>query len=99
MATTAEQVPEFEPPTDELLYERRGPIYYDQFGDYRFPETDFVNASLTLNGKHWSVSAFGRNLTDERMPTWIGVNSIGPGLHQLLQNLPRSYGIELRVWL
>jgi iron complex outermembrane receptor protein len=82
-----------------LEYERRGPIYYDQFGDYRFPETDFVNASLTLNGKHWSVSAFGRNLTDERMPTWIGVNSNGPGLHQLLQNLPRTYGIELRVWL
>ena len=85
--------------TPRLEYERRGPIYDDQFGDYRFPETDFVNASITFGGKHWSVGAFGRNLTDERIPTFFGVNSGGPGVHQFLQNQPRTYGLELRVWL
>jgi iron complex outermembrane receptor protein len=82
-----------------LEYERRGPIYYDQFGDYRYPDTDFVNASITLGGEHWSISAFGRNLTDERIPTFFGVDSGGPGVHQFLQNQTRTYGLELRVWL
>jgi iron complex outermembrane receptor protein len=82
-----------------LEYERRGPIYYDQFGDYRYPDTDFVNASITLGGEHWSISAFGRNLTDERIPTFFGVDSGGPGVHQFLQNQIRTYGLELRVWL
>lgn len=81
-----------------LEYERRGPIYYDQFGDYRFPETDFVNAALTLSGERWSVGAFGRNLTDERMPTYFGVNAFAPGVHTFFQNLPRRYGVELRLW-
>jgi iron complex outermembrane receptor protein len=85
--------------TPRVEYERRGPIYYDQFGDYRFPETDFVNASIAFGAEHWSVSAFGRNLTDERIPTFFGVNSGGPGVHQFLQNQPRTYGLELRVWL
>ena len=78
-------------------YERRGPIYYDQFGDFRFPSTDFINASLTLESDHWAITGFVRNLTDERIPTFFGPNSGGPGIHQFLQNLPRRFGIELRA--
>src|SRR5690606_24415938 len=85
--------------TPRFEYERRGPIYYDQFGDFRFPETDFINAAVTLSADRWSLGAFGRNLTDERIPTYFGVNGMGPGLHNFLQNLPRTYGVELRVWL
>ena len=80
-------------------YEHRGPIYYDQFDRYRFPSTDYFNASLTLESGHWAISGFARNLTDERAPTFFGVNSFGPGVHNLGQNLPRRYGIEFRASL
>lgn len=78
-------------------YERRGPIYYDGSGDYRFPATDFFNAIVGLERENWSLAAYGRNLTNERIPTWFGVNAGGPGMHQFFQNLPRRFGAELRV--
>lgn len=83
--------------TPRVEFERRGPIYYDQFGDFRFPATDFINASLTLEREHWAIVGFVRNLTDERIPTFFGPNSGGPGIHQMFQNLPRRFGIELRA--
>lgn len=82
-----------------LEYERRGPIYYDPFEKYRFPSTDFVNAAVTLEAGRWALTAFGRNLTDERMPTEFNPDSLGAGVHSLIQNLPRRYGIEFRAKL
>lgn len=80
-------------------YERRGPIYYDGSDAYRLDASDFFNAYLAIETEHWSFGLFGKNLSDERIPTWFGVNSAGPGAHQFFQNLPRRYGAELRVKL
>jgi iron complex outermembrane receptor protein len=78
-------------------YERRGPIYYDQFDQFRFPATDFVNLFLGIEHEHWSAGVFGRNVTDERIPTFYGPDSFGDGFHGFFQNLPARWGVELRA--
>jgi len=75
-------------------YERRGPIYYDFAEEFKFPATTFLNAYVALEWDRTSVSLFVRNLTDERMPTFFGVDSGGPGTHQFFQNLPRRFGVQ-----
>jgi len=77
-----------------LEYERRGPIYYDPQNTFKFPSTDFVNAYVGFEWDRFSVSMFGRNLTDERIPTFFGVDANGPGVHGFFQNLPRTFGIQ-----
>lgn len=78
-------------------YERRGPIHYDASGNYKFGSTDFFNAYLALETESWSFGVFGKNLSDERIPTWFGVDGGGDGVHQFIQNLPRRFGAEVRV--
>jgi iron complex outermembrane receptor protein len=77
-------------------YEHRGPIYYDELNAHKFEETDFVNLGLFIEADTWSIGGFAKNLTDERIPTFFGVNSFGPGVHGYIQNLPRHYGVEFR---
>ena len=78
--------------TQELLAARN----YDGANQFKYDATHFFNAFVSLDGESWSVGVFGRNLSDERIPTWFGVDAGGPGVHQFFQNLPRRYGVELR---
>jgi len=80
-----------------LEYERRGPIYYDRQNRFRFDATDFLNVILAFEWDDYAVSLSGRNLTDERIPTWFGPDSGGAGVHQFFQNLPRRYGLQFRA--
>ncbi len=80
-----------------LDYERRGPIYYDRQNRFRYHETDFLNAFLAFEWGNYTVALFGRNITDERIPTTFFTDGGGPGIHQFFQNLPRRYGLQFRA--
>lgn len=51
-----------------------------------------VTASIGYYADNWSVSAFGRNLTDERNETFVPISDL---FAAGVVNRPRSYGVEL----
>ncbi len=57
------------------------------------PSYEILNLRAGVKGKHWSVTAFVDNVSDER----ASLNVVDPEFVGLLRNRPRSFGVTLRT--
>jgi iron complex outermembrane receptor protein len=79
-------------------YQHFGDIFYNQTDVYRFGPTDYLNARLGLqNSGAWKVALWGKNLTDQRAPRNFSPQSCGVDCSSRINNLPRTYGVEIIV--
>lgn len=76
----------------------------DQFTDFSLLEATVAESYTTLNleatlippSGNWSLTLFGRNVTDERYPVTTNINGSQGIVHQVF-NSPSTYGLRLRV--
>lgn len=61
------------------------------------PEKNYVNLRAGVRNEHYDIMGFVKNLTDERQATYASVDDFTGG-YPRYQNLPRSYGIEVRAF-
>ena len=80
-----------------IVYSGHGRVYWDMANSASADPAEYLSAQLgvRLNG-NVEVSVFGDNLTDEREPSYLAIDTFGPGVHARFDNLPRSYGVEAR---
>jgi iron complex outermembrane receptor protein len=80
-----------------LDWERRGTINFDVQNQYNVGPKDTFNGRLGVTRGNYQVSAYIRNITDERFPVLFQANAAGPGVHGQLLNMPRQFGLELKA--
>lgn len=74
----------------------RGNVYWDVQNSLETGPKTFFNAKVTLSKGRYSISAIGRNLTDERTPMAVGAHAYGTAT-LASYNEPRQYGVEVGV--
>ncbi|NKJ42405.1 MULTISPECIES: TonB-dependent receptor [unclassified Novosphingobium] len=74
----------------------RGNVYWDVANSLETGPKTFFNAKVTLQRGAWSLSAIGRNLSNERTPMAVGAHAYGTST-LASYNAPRQYGVELGV--
>lgn len=72
----------------------RGNVYWDVQNELETGPKTFFNAKLTLRKGPWSISAIGRNLSNERTPMAVGPHALGNAT-LASYNTPRQYGVEV----
>ncbi len=81
------------------LDDRFNTSQYLSTGDtQQVPEKNYVNLRAGVRNEHYDITGFVKNLTDERQATHASVDNFTGG-YPRYQNLPRSYGIEVRIFL
>ncbi len=78
----------------------RGNVYWDVANDLETGPKTFFNAKVTLEMGRYSLSAIGRNLSNERTPMAVGASSTtlnGSTASLASYNEPRQYGVEFGV--
>ena len=85
--------------TPRLAYAREGEVFYTEQNDPAFGHGGYetLDAQLTYKpaGEQFSISVFGRNLTDDRVYTHaipIGTAPIASGINE-----PRTYGLSFKA--
>ena len=74
----------------------RGNVYWDVQNALETGPKTFFNAKVTLQYGDWSISAIGRNLSNERTPMAVGAHAFDNGTTTLASyNSPRQYGVEV----
>jgi len=73
-------------------WQYKGPIYYDPANDYSYHAVSFFNAHATIERGNYSLSVWGKNLTDTRVPTVFNPNTFGPGIAGRMDNEPLTFG-------
>ncbi|MFD2138118.1 TonB-dependent receptor domain-containing protein [Novosphingobium resinovorum] len=74
----------------------RGNVYWDVQNSLETGPKTFFNAKVTLQKGMWSLSAIGRNLSNERTPMAVGPHALGTST-LASYNSPRQYGVEVGV--
>ncbi|MFS0851260.1 TonB-dependent receptor [Novosphingobium panipatense] len=74
----------------------RGNVYWDVQNALETGPKTFFNAKVTLQKGMWSLSAIGRNLSNERTPMAVGPHALGTTT-LASYNSPRQYGFEVGV--
>ena len=69
-------------------------VSLNQSNEGKRKATEILNLGLTWRNPDWSVSAFVKNLTDERAP--VDFFDAEPGIVGRSPNAPRAFGIEVR---
>jgi iron complex outermembrane receptor protein len=74
----------------------RGNVYWDVQNSLETGPKTFFNAKVTLQKGPFSISAIGRNLSNERTPMAVGAHAFDNGTTTLASyNSPRQYGVEV----
>ena len=83
-------------------YQRTGRIYFSEDNRVYQPSYDTVDAQLGLSGERWTVTAWAKNLFDQRFVTSAYSRAISPLIFGALAVDPyqidpgATYGLELR---
>lgn len=72
----------------------RGNVYWDVQNELETGPKTFFNAKISLQSGPWSISAIGRNLSNERTPMAVGPHALGT-TSLASYNTPRQYGVEV----
>lgn len=72
----------------------RGNVYWDVSNSLETGPKTFFNAKVTLQIAPFSISAIGRNLSNERTPMAVGAHAFGTST-LASYNSPRQYGVEV----
>jgi iron complex outermembrane receptor protein len=78
-------------------YQHLGEVFYNQTDLFRFGPTDYLNARAAIQTDSWTLALWGKNLTDERAPRNFSPQSCGVDCSGRMDNLPRTYGVEVIV--
>ena len=84
-----------------LDYRRTGKIYYAEDNIIYQPAFDTVDARIFIEGEHWTVSLWGKNVFDERYVTSAFSRLVSPlifgtlGVDIIQINEGRRYGVDL----
>jgi iron complex outermembrane recepter protein len=82
--------------TARFTFRDNGPIAYDLANQYTFHSSTDEDLRLSLASEHTTFTLSGNNLGNERAPTVLLPNALGPGLNYIFPNVPRNFGVEAR---
>jgi iron complex outermembrane receptor protein len=71
---------------------------FDDLEEFSDKRDDYATVDMTLRytsaDGNWFVEAFGYNVTDERVQTYLADPGTSPGRPLFAWNAPRSYGMR-----
>jgi len=76
--------------------DRRGSISYDLSNRFRFAPGPLLDVRFGIDCDRWGVAAFGRNLTDKRVPQYF-LPLAFTTFSARLENLPITFGVEVHA--